>query len=139
MTKVAKKKISLRQRRTFSVPLKRKIVDAIEQGKLSIRAVMREYSVSDKSVYTWLNKYSLHLKSGTQIVVQMESEEQRTKDLQKRIAELERIVGQKQITIDFLDKMIELGKTELGVDLKKKFFTPLSTGSEQIQESTAIK
>lgn len=139
MTKVAKKKISLRQRRTFSIPLKRKIVDDIEKGKLSIRATMREYSVSDKSVYVWLNKYSLHLKTGTQIVVQMESEEQRNKDLQKRISELERIVGQKQMSIDFLEKIIELGKEELGVDLKKKFSTPLSTGSEQIKDAIAIR
>ena len=43
--------------------------------------------------------------------------------LQKRIAELERLVGQKQIMIDFKDKMIDLAEEAYQVDIKKKFGT----------------
>ena len=36
------------------------------------------------------------------------------------MADLERIVGQKQIVIDFQEKMIELAEQEYNVDIKKK-------------------
>ncbi len=42
----------------------------------------------------------------------------RIKDLENKVRELERIVGQKQIKIDYLDKMICLAGEELGVDKK---------------------
>jgi hypothetical protein len=51
--------------------------------------------------------------------------------LQKRIADLERIVEQKQLNIDFLDKMIEIAEDQYGVDIKKNFDTPPSRGSEK--------
>ena len=59
-----------------------------------------------------------------------DSSKKRLKELQQRIQELERIVGQKQLNIDFLEKMIELAKEEFGVDIKKNLTTPPSTGSE---------
>ena len=45
------------------------------------------------------------------------------------IKELERTVGRKQIMIDYLEKMMEIAKDELDIDIKKNFGTPQSTGS----------
>ena len=63
-----------------------------------------------------------------------DSSEKKVKELNKRIEELERIVGQKQLNIDFLEKMIELAKEQYGIDIKKNSSTPPSTGSDQIFE-----
>jgi hypothetical protein len=52
-------------------------------------------------------------------VVEMESETKRVLALLQKVAELERIVGQKQIMIDFQSKMIELAEEEYQVDIKK--------------------
>ena len=63
----------------------------------------------------------------------MESESHKTKELLKRIAELESVIGRKQMEIDYLDKLVEISSKELKVDLKKNFDTgswPTSTGSE---------
>jgi transposase len=49
----------------------------------------------------------------------MESESQKALSLQHQVAELERKVGQKQLQIDYLEKLIELASTNLGYDLKK--------------------
>ncbi len=49
----------------------------------------------------------------------MESESYKTQQLLQRLSELERAVGQKQLEIDFLNKLFELGSEELGFDLKK--------------------
>jgi transposase len=131
-------KEGLRQARVFSESLKKKIVGDIEKGRASVSAVSREYSVSNASVYRWLNKYSRYLQSGKKLVLQMESESYKSKELEKRIKELEAALGRKQLEVDFLNKMIEQGKKELGVDLKKKFSTPPSTGSGATKGSTGI-
>jgi len=55
------------------------------------------------------------------------------KDLEKRIKELEQAVGKKQIKIEYLEKMIEIGKEEYNIDLKKNFNTPPSSGSSKIK------
>ncbi len=51
------------------------------------------------------------------------------KELEARVKELERTVGRKQIMIDYLEKMMEIAKDELDIDIKKNFGTPQSTGS----------
>jgi transposase len=132
-------KSSLGQVRFFSEAIKKKAVEDIEGGKVTVLAVSREYGTSYQTVYRWLNKYSRHLRSSKRIVVEMESEGYRTKALEKRIQELEAAIGRKQLEIDFLNKMIEKGKEELGVDLKKKFSTPPFNGSEATNSGTATK
>jgi hypothetical protein len=43
--------------------------------------------------------------------------------LQKKIADLERLLGQKQVQLDFQNKMIEIAEDTYQVDIKKKFET----------------
>jgi transposase len=131
------KQITLRQRRVFSEAIKRRVVKDIEVRHISVLKAAREYDVSFQAVYGWLKKYSRHLKPTKTIVIQMESESYKTKELEKRIKELEAALGRKQLEIDFLNKMIELGGEELGIDLKKKFSTPPFNGSDSTKESTA--
>jgi transposase len=117
-----------RQRRVFSEELKRKIVKEIEQGKANIATVCREYSVSDVSVYKWLHKYSSYLQKGVKVVLELNSEGYKSKELEKRVKELEAAVGRKQLEVEFLNKLIDIANEQLGIDIKKKSFTPPSTG-----------
>ena len=133
---MSEKRLQLRQRRIFSEVVKRHIVEQIELGKLSVARASRENGVGITSIYNWLHKYSRHLQGGKTLVVQMDSEATKTQALQKRILELEAALGRKQMEVDFLNKMIEIGKDELGVDLKKKRFTPPSTGSGTTPDNT---
>lgn len=132
-------KRSLGTVRTFSDAIKKKVVKDIEDGKVSVLAASKELGVCFQTVYHWLNKYSRHLQSSKRIVIEMESEAYKTKQLEKRILELEAALGRKQLEVDFLNKMIELGKEELGVDLKKNFSTPPFNGTEQKNNSTDTK
>ena len=117
------KKLELRQRRTFSEEFKKQKVKELVNKQISIGELSKLYDVSKTSIYRWLYKYSPHHKQGTTQVVQMESEAQKTKSLQERVAELERVVGKKQIEIDFLNELVQVAGTELKVDLKKNFST----------------
>ena len=128
-----------RVRRVFSAALKKKIVKDIEEGKVGTSSVSREYEVSLSSIYRWLNQYSRHLHKGEVIVVQMQSEAYKTKELEQRVKELEAALGRKQLEIDFLNKLLDVGKEELGIDLKKKSCTPPSTGSEHTKERTPTR
>jgi transposase len=132
-------KQSLKPRRIFSVEMKREIVKQIEENKIGVSAASREYGVNPSSVYDWLNKYSRTLKRGQVMVVEKESEQRKNEELRAKIAELERIIGRKQMEIDFLNKVIEVGSQEVKVDIKKKFGGKLSTGSEPTGEATAGK
>jgi len=125
--------ISLRPRRVFSSSLKKKVVKDIETGKATVTRVSREYQVSYQAVYAWLRKFSSNLYPTTTIVVQMESEQYKTKELEKRIAELEAALGRKQMEVDFLNKMIEIADQDLGIDIKKNTVTHASPGSETIK------
>jgi hypothetical protein len=91
----------------------------------------RELNVSYQAVYSWLKKFSPILYPNTTIVVQMESEQYKSKELEKRIAELEAALGRKQLEIDFLNKMIEIADKDLGIDIKKNIVTPVSSGSNK--------
>lgn len=71
--------------------------------------------------------------------MQMDSESYKSKELEKRVKELEAALGRKQMEIDFLNQLLEQGKEELGIDLKKKFSIPPSTGSGKTSENTATK
>ena len=44
-------------------------------------------------------------------------------DKSGKIAELEQLVGQKQVVIEFQNKMIELAELEYNIDIKKKLET----------------
>lgn len=58
-----------------------------------------------------------------------DSSNKKMKDLETRNKELEAALGRKQIQVEYLEKMIDLAKTELDIDIKKNYNTPQSTGS----------
>lgn len=110
-----------RRKRTFSEEFKRQKVKEIERKQTTVLEVSKAYQVRPNNVYKWIEKYAIKDKNGVRLVVEMESETKRVLALMQKVAELERIVGQKQIMIDFQAKMIELAEEEYQVDIKKKF------------------
>lgn len=127
-------KRQIRTQRYFSEEFRIQKVKEIEQNQIKVAELCKLYGITRTAVYKWIYKYSLHLKKGVIQVIEMESESRKTKLLQSRLAELERIVGQKQLQIDYLEKIIELGSEEVGIDIKKKFSTEPSNGSAKIMD-----
>jgi transposase-like protein len=118
-----------RQNRYFSNDIKKKIVRDLERNFNSVGDVCKAYQVSRTSVYRWIFKYSSMAKKGHKQVVEPKSDTQRIKMLEERIKELERIVGQKQLLLEFKDKMIEIAEATYNVDIKKKVGSKLSSGT----------
>ena len=115
--------------RTFSESFKRQKVAEIDAGKTKISDIVKAYGVTESGVRKWLRKYSLTHKPAIKMVVELESEAQKTAQMAKRVAELERIVGVKQLEIDFLNTLVQVSSEELGTDLRKVFFTKHSVNS----------
>jgi Spy/CpxP family protein refolding chaperone len=69
-------------------------------------------------------------------IVESKSDTAKIKALEERIKELERTVGQKQLMIDFKDKMIELAEQRYSVDIKKKLGSKASSGLSTTNKST---
>jgi transposase-like protein len=136
--KLQKEKLQIQNKynRTFSEAFKKEKVKQILGKQISIRELSQLYEVSQTAVYKWLYKYSPHYKKGTKQVIQMESEALKTKLLLSKVAELERIIGQKQLVIDFNNKLLELASKEAGYDIKKKYEPLLSNGFGKIESVT---
>ncbi len=69
-------------------------------------------------------------------VVEAKSDTKKIKALKDRIKELERVVGQKQLLLEFKDKMIEIAESTYGINIKKKVSSKLSSGTTSTGKST---
>ena len=110
-----------KRHRIFSSSFKEEIVLEIESKRARISEISRLYEVSQTSVYKWLYKYGKKYKKGVRMVVEKESETVKRLALERKIADLERLLGKKQVEIEYLNKVIEEGGKIVGEDLKKKF------------------
>lgn len=133
------KKLEIRTKRIFSEEFKRQKVQMLVSKKISIKELIALYQISRTTVYRWLYRYSPHHNKGSVQVVQMASEEAKNLALLRQIADLERVVGQKQLEIDFLEKMINIASNNLKVDIKKNFDTRPSNGSEKESKNKPSK
>lgn len=122
-------KMSIAQRRVrkFSESFKAEKVRELESGVTRICELVREYEITDTTIRRWKAKYGKMKKKPERLIVESDSDTKKLLELKKRVAELERIVGQKQIMIDFKDKMIELAEEHYKVDIKKNFSTQPSS------------
>jgi predicted RNA-binding protein with EMAP domain len=78
-------------------------------------------------------------KKQERMIVESLSDTKKIIALKEKIKELEQAVGQKQIQLDFLEKMMEIAQEEYGVDIKKKFSISPSAGSGSIAKNTPSK
>lgn len=121
----------LRSPRKFTEDFKRKLVKEFEQGTMSVYQMSKLYSIATTQIYDWIYKFSIFNEKGSRIVEMKDSQTTKLKDLEQRVKELEQNIGQKQIKIEFLEKMIDLAKQEFNIDIKKNFATPQSNGSKK--------
>ncbi len=115
-----------RRIRRFSENFRKEKVRELELGIVSIRDLRQQYQVSDMSVRRWIAKFSSMKEKKERLIVESQSDTVQLLELKRKVAELERVVGQKQLLIDFQQKMIELAEEEYRVDIKKKFSGGLS-------------
>ena len=128
--------LSERRRRTFSSSFKKDKVRKLELGLVKVSELSKLYQVSTTAIYRWMDKYGSE-KQGERLVLQSDSDEKELLLLKSKLADLERLVGQKQVEIEFYKKMVELAESHYNIEIKKNFSTPPSGGSGFTENDTA--
>jgi transposase len=131
-------KLSKKERcnRYFSEDFKRKKVSELERNLIGVSELCREYQVSNTAVYKWIYKYSVMRKKGLKQVIEAKSDSKKILTLKEQVRELERIIGEKQVKLDFQDKMIQMAENTYKIDIKKKFSGKHSSGTGSKEKST---
>ena len=125
------KKVRLNVKRIYSEEFKKTRIKEYESGKFTVSEISRLFKIDRNVIYRWIYKYSAYNKKSIKVVEMSQSSTKKLKDLEQRIKELEQIVGQKQLKIDYLEKMIDIAKEELNIDIKKNSDTLQSGGSRK--------
>jgi transposase-like protein len=110
-----------KMRRTFSTEFKKEKVLLIEQGMLKVSEVSKMYEVTQTAVYKWLLKYGKTYSKTERLVVEKISEEAKTLDLMRKVAELERVIGKQQLQIIYKEAVIQSASEIIGEDIEKKY------------------
>ena len=121
-----KKGKKLRARKVYSEGFRKSRVREYETGQFTVREIASLYGLCYQTIYVWIYRYSAYNKKSLKVVEMTSSGTQKVAELKKKIAELERALGQKQIQIEYLEALVEVAKEDLGVDLKKKGATSQS-------------
>jgi transposase len=137
--KMGIKKVQINSRRVFSEEFKKARVKEYERGKFAVSELSRLFGIQPIVIYRWIYKYSAYNKKSIKIVEMAESGTKKLKEVETRIKELEQIVGQKQLKIDYLEKMIDLAKEELDIDIKKNSDTLQSGGFSKTNKKQDIR
>lgn len=119
----------LKKHRRYSVEFKKQIVADFESGDFSVPQLEKLHGVPNSVIYSWIHKFSTFNEKGFRVVEMKDSSSKKMQELEAKNKELEAALGRKQIQLDYLEKMIELAKSELDIDIKKNYSTPQSTGS----------
>ena len=114
-----KSAVHIKPKRYFSETFKKARVKEYETGEFTVNEISRLFSIKEGVIYKWIHQYSHDNKKKLRVVEMEESSTKKIKDLIIRISELERMLGQKQIRIELLEKMIDLAEKDLGIDVKK--------------------
>lgn len=120
----------IKRRRKFAEDFKLKLVDDYEAGRFTVSEMAKIYDIREQVIYNWIYKYSKYNKKSIQVVEMKDSQAEKMKQMEARIKELERTVGQKQMNIDYLEKIIDLAKEYYDIDIKKNSDIQPSGGSK---------
>ncbi len=124
----------IQKQRKYSTEFKQQIVSDYESGKFSVSQLEKLHKISNPAIYRWIYKFSIFNEKGFRVVEMKNSSQDRVKELEKRIKDLEATVGRKQIQVDYLEKIVELAKSELNIDVKKNYGTQQLPGSDKTKK-----
>jgi transposase len=100
--------------RRFSEPLRKRVVEQIESGIMSVAEASREYGASKATIQSWLRDFGKFKPRRDIVEVVMKDEKEKIEELQKALADA-------HLKLRIYDKMIEFANKEYKTDLKKSF------------------
>ena len=131
--KISTNSIKKRTYNKYSYALKRKIVNDILKGILSKEEAMLRYGIrSRQSINYWLSKYGLLNYRNQKYYGMKQSPEEKIKELEARIEELENAKIVLNIAIDIADE-------EFGTEIRKKYLPQSLAASKKHKTGKNLK
>lgn len=103
----------------YSEAFKKQVVREYEAGA-SARSLSEKYGIKGgNTINTWLKKYGREGSRYKLMVIQKPEEQERVKQLEKRVQELESALAQVILDKLMLESLVEVIEAEEGVEVKK--------------------
>ena len=108
----------------YSIAFKQKVVNEIEEGKLSISEAQKVYSLGGAiTINRWIEKLGKNHLLNKVVRIEIGDELNKLKQTEKEKRELETALAHAHLKIVSLEKMLEIAGREYGEDFKKKYDT----------------
>ncbi len=98
---------------------KLKIARHYHEGTSTIEAIARQFGIRHQNVSRWGLEFSSELAAEPILPVMTEQESKRVEALEQQLAALKKKLEYEEMKTFALETMIDLAKTELGIDLRK--------------------
>ncbi len=102
----------------YSIAFKKQVVHEYESGT-SIQRLSSRYGVSHTSVRKWIGQYSRAGLRHRLMHIQKPEEQDRIRELEARVAALEKALAQAHLDKVMLETIIEVAEEEEGIAIKK--------------------
>ena len=110
----------------YSEAFKHSVVAEVEAGRYTVLEAARVHGVNFSSIYKWVRQFG-GPSSQTRIMrIQMPTEHDRIKELEREKRALESALAQAHLKIVMLESTLEVLEEKAGVTIKKKTGTPSS-------------
>ena len=118
----------------YSEAFKRKVIDEIEQGRLTQAEAKRKYGIKDQAtIHYWLKRFGKNHLLNRIVRIEMPNEissQDIIKQLKAEKQQLESALAQSQLKVIALESLVEVAEEHFQIDIKKKFGTRLPNGFE---------
>jgi transposase-like protein len=108
----------------YSESFKLKVLTELEKGKYTKQDLQRVYDLGSGTIYSWIRKYEKSQLLNKYIRIETMEEKDKIKELEKRIAELQELLVDKDLKLFVNDMYLETISEQLGFknveELKKK-------------------
>ena len=103
------------------VTFMRHVADCYNRGDESLRQLSQRFGLPNQTISRWALRFSCELAEDIIIPPMTEQEQKDVEALQKQVEALKKKLEYDQMKIFALETMIDLAKTELGIDVRKNY------------------
>jgi transposase len=105
----------------YSEAFKRKVVEEIETGVMTVSQACRYYAISGaESLYKWINLYGMNEIKGKKVIVMSHKEENELITLRRELALAKKLLEEAEVQVIAWKSMVDAVEEELGIPVKKK-------------------
>jgi transposase-like protein len=103
----------------YDTALRRKVAMEYINGDLSLHQLSRIYNIPNQNISRWVKEYSSELAEEPKDIAMTSEEQKEFESLKKQNEALKKKLEYEHMRNFALETMIDLAKTELGIDLRK--------------------